>query len=538
MNFGTRFPVARRRRYLLIALTLVGGALIAGYWSVRPGLSRWVKHQLAEHIERHFDGNVEVETLEVSLFPTVRVDGTGLELVLRQPAGAPPLITAKAFSAETSVLRLWRGGVKDLTVTGLVVTVPPDGLRNVKRKKSGAPQAAAPAQPVPLPADPDSPKTSGITVDRITAADARLEITPDDPDGEPLVFDIDYVQLKDFSPSRPASYEAHLTNPRPRGEIVSAGKFGPWRADAPRLTQLGGDYSLTKADMAVFNGLAGFLYSQGTFEGQLNSIEVNGDASIPDFEVETGRHPMPLETSFVARVDGTNGNTYLERVSAKLGESSLTASGEIAGRKGGPGKTIRLQVDSTDSRLEDFIHLVVSARQAPMRGHLAFRTRMELPPGDASVLDALRLEGTFSIRKGRFTSDLVQDKVDELSRKGQGQPKNLAIDNVLSGFAGRYTLRDGQLNISRLQFGVQGADVVLEGTYGLRGERLDFTGELKLDATVSQTTTGFRSVLLRAVDPFFRKRGAGTVLPIRISGSVGQPEFKLNLFAKKTKTQN
>jgi hypothetical protein len=538
MDLGTQFPVTRRRRYLLIVLTLVGGSLIAGYWSVRPGLSRWVKHQLAEHIERHFDGNVEVDTLDVSLFPTVRVDGTGLKLVLRQPAGAPPLITAKAFSAETSVLRLWRGGVKDLTVTGLVVTVPPDGLRNVKRKKGGAPQAAAPAPPMPLPADTDSPNTGGITVDRITASDARLEITPDDPDGEPLVFDIDYAQLKDFSPSRPASYEAHLTNPRPRGEIVSAGKFGPWRADAPRLTQLGGNYSLTKADMSVFKGLSGFLYSTGTFEGQLDSIAVKGNTSIPDFEVETGRHPMLLETSFVARVDGTNGNTYLERVSAKLGQSSLTASGEVAGRKGGPGKTIRLQVDSSDSRLEDFIHLVVSAKQAPMRGQLAFSTRMVLPPGDASVLDSLQLAGTFSIRKGRFTSDLVQDKVDELSRKGQGQPKNMTIDNVLSGFAGRYTLRDGQLNISRLQFGVQGADVVLEGTYGLRGERLDFIGELKLDATVSQTTTGFRSVLLRAVDPFFKKRGAGTVLPIRISGSVGQPEFKLNLFAKKAKTQN
>ena len=530
--------MARRRRYLLIALTLVGGGLIAGYWSVRPGLSRWVKHQLAEHIERHFDGKGEVDTLEVSLFPTVRVDGTGLKLVLREPAGAPPLIMAKAFSAETSLLRLWGGNVKNLTVTGLVVTVPPDGLRNVKRKKSDGPRAANPAEPMPVPADSDPPNSGGITVDRITAADARLEITPDDPDGEPLVFDIDYVQLKDFSPSRPASYEAHLTNPRPKGEIVSAGKFGPWRAHAPRLTQLGGDYSLTKADMSVFKGLGGFLYSTGTFEGQLDSIRVTGDASIPDFQVETGRHPMPLETSFEARVDGTNGNTYLERVSAKLGKSSLTAKGEVAGKKGGPGKTIRLDVESNDSRLEDFIQLVVSAKQAPMHGLLAFRTRMELPPGDASVLDSLRLAGTFSIRKGRFTSDLVQDKVDELSRKGQGQPTNLGIDNVMSGFSGRYTLRDGQLNIARLQFGVQGADVVLEGSYGLRGERLDFTGELKLDATVSQTTTGFKSVLLLAVDPFFRKRGAGTVLPIRISGSVGQPEFKLNLFAKKTKTQN
>lgn len=526
----------RRRLYRLVAVTLLAFATIAGYFLVRPGLSRWVKHQLAEHIERHFDGKVEVETLDVSLFPTVRVDGTGLRLVLRQPTGAPPLITAKAFYAETSVMRLWRGNVKDLTVTGLVVTVPPDGLKNVKRKKGDVPQAADAA--APAPADSDPKNSDGITIDRITAADARLEITPDDPDGEPLVFDIDYVQLKDFSPSRPASYEAHLTNPRPKGEIVSAGKFGPWRAHAPRLTQLGGDYSLTKADMSVFKGLGGFLYSTGTFEGQLDSIRVRGDASIPDFQVETGRHPMPLETSFEARVDGTNGNTYLERVSAKLGTSSLTAKGEVAGKKGGPGKTIRLDVESNDSHLEDFIKLVVSAKQAPMHGLLAFRARMELPPGDASVLDSLRLAGTFSIRKGRFTSDLVQDKVDELSRKGQGQPTNLGIDNVVSGFSGRYTLRDGQLNIARLQFGVQGADVVLEGSYGLRGERLDFTGELKLDATVSQTTTGFKSVLLLAVDPFFRKRGAGTVLPIKISGSVGQPEFKLNLFAKKTKTQN
>ena len=532
MNLGTQKPVPRRRLYLLVAVTLLAGATITGYFLVRPALSRWVKHQLAEHIEQHFDGNVEVETLDVSLFPTVRVDGTGLTLVLRQPAGALPLIVAKAFSAETSVLRLWRGGVRDLTVTGLVVTVPPDGLRNVKRKRGDT------SQPAPVPPDDDSGKSDGITVDRITAVDARLEITPDDPEGEPLVFDIDYVLLKDFSPSRPASYEAHLTNPRPKGEIVSAGKFGPWRAQAPRLTQLGGDYSLTKADMSVFKGLGGFLDSTGTFEGQLDSIQVKGDASIPDFQVETGRHPMPLETSFVARVDGTNGNTYLERVSAKLGQSAFIASGEVAGRKGGPGKTIRLQVDSSDSRLEDFIHLVVSAKQPPMRGHLAFRSRMELPPGDASVLDSLRLAGTFSIRQGRFTSDLVQDKVDELSRKGRGQPTNMAIENVLSGFAGRYTLHDGQLKISRLQFGVHGADVVLEGSYGLRGERLDFTGELKLDATVSQTTTGFRSFLLRAVDPFFKKRGAGTVLPIRISGSVGQPEFKLNLFAKKTKTQN
>ena len=533
MDLGFQGRVPRRRLYLLVATTVIVAAGMAGWFALRPALSRWVKHQLASHIERHFDGTVEVEALDVSLFPNIRVDGTGLKLVLREPAGAPPLIVAQSFSAYTSVPRLWRGGVKDLSVSGLVVTVPPDGLRGITRKKNEKPRDVPPESP---PAE--EPNTGGITVERITATDARLEIAPDDPDGEPLVFDIAYVQLKDFSPSRPATYEAHLTNPRPKGEIVTAGRFGPWRAHAPRLTHVSGDYSLTKADMSVFKGLGGLLFSTGTFKGQLDSIEVEGDASIPDFQVETGKHPMPLQTSFRALVDGTNGNTYLKDVQAKLGNSAISATGEVAGKKGGPGKTVRLNVHSDSARLEDFINLVVKGNKSPMQGQLAFRTRLELPPGDASVLDTLKLAGNFTIHGGRFTSDLVQDKVDELSRRGQGQPKNAKIDNVLSGFAGRYTLQHGRLNLERLQFGVQGADVTLAGSYRLRGEQLDFTGELRLDATISQTTTGFRSVLLRAVDPFFRKQGAGAVLPIRISGSVEQPEFKLNLFRKKTKTQN
>ena len=85
----------------------------------------------------------------------------------------------------------------------------------------------------------------------------------------------------------------------------------------------------------------------------------------------------------------------------------------------------------------------------------------------------------------------------------------------------------------RFQFTVNGAGVTLAGHYAMRGEQLDFTGQLRLRAKISQTTTGFKSFLLKAVDPFFRKQGAGTVLPIRISGSVQKPEFKLNLFNRK-----
>ena len=59
-------------------------------------------------------------------------------------------------------------------------------------------------------------------------------------------------------------------------------------------------------------------------------------------------------------------------------------------------------------------------------------------------------------------------------------------------------------------------------------QRLDFEGSLLLDAPLSKTTTGFKSLLLKVVDPLFRKQGAGAVLPIVVSGTVDQPSFGLD----------
>ena len=254
-----------------------------------------------------------------------------------------------------------------------------------------------------------------------------------------------------------------------------------------------------------------------------------------DFSVETGRHPMPLTTTFAARVDGTNGNTYLDRVSAKLGTSPLQAVGEIAGRPGRKGKTIRLHITTTSAQLADLIFLVVDARPSPMRGQLVLDARMELPPGDEPVVDTLKLRGKFTIRRGQFASDTVQDKLDELSRKGQGQPGDASIDNVISEFGGDFSLSKAVLDLPSLRFAVRGAEVQLAGSYGLREESLGFTGHLRLQARVSQTTTGFKSFLLKAIDPFFSKNGAGTELPIRVGGTVSSPEFGLNMFGNKKK---
>jgi hypothetical protein len=84
---------------------------------------------------------------------------------------------------------------------------------------------------------------------------------------------------------------------------------------------------------------------------------------------------------------------------------------------------------------------------------------------------------------------------------------------------------------------VPGADINLNGVYSLDGDQFDFSGKARLNAKVSQLTTGFKSLLLKPVDPFFSKNGAGTEVPIKITGTRSEPKFGLDFHHKdETKT--
>ena len=83
-----------------------------------------------------------------------------------------------------------------------------------------------------------------------------------------------------------------------------------------------------------------------------------------------------------------------------------------------------------------------------------------------------------------------------------------------------------------LTFSVPCAAVQLQGTYNLRGEALDFNGELRMKAKLSQTVTGTKSFFLKAVDPFFEKKGAGALIPISITGTRDSPTVGVKVFHK------
>jgi hypothetical protein len=90
---------------------------------------------------------------------------------------------------------------------------------------------------------------------------------------------------------------------------------------------------------------------------------------------------------------------------------------------------------------------------------------------------------------------------------------------------GDFQMAGGVITLPALTYTVPGAVIVLKGTYGVEGGALDFTGSAKLDATVSQMVGGVLGALLKPADRYFKKDGAGTEIPIRISGTREDPKF-------------
>jgi len=80
---------------------------------------------------------------------------------------------------------------------------------------------------------------------------------------------------------------------------------------------------------------------------------------------------------------------------------------------------------------------------------------------------------------------------------------------------------------------VPGAHVHVVGTFGLDNQALDFHGTFDMQASLSQTQTGVKSFLLRAVNPFFAKPGGGSRIPFKIGGTEKFPIYSLDLHRKR-----
>jgi hypothetical protein len=460
-----------------------------------------------ELLERRFNSKVDLASMSVTLTPRVRVRAEGITIRHQGRMDVPPLISMRAFTLTAGLDELWARRIHRVHVEGLELVIPP-------RRPD-----------LPEPDEPDADDgNDDVFIGELIAEDSLLSILSKRADKGPRVFQIRRLRFSDFHLAQAIPFEAAITNPTPHGEIEASGSFGPWRRDEPRLTPVQGSF-VFDADLGTIKGIGGDLHAEGTFAGPLELIRTSGTTRTEGFHLTSGGVKFPLLVDYDAIVDGTNGDTTLERVDARLGVSRIHARGEIVKVEGVKGRRITLDTETRGGRLEDFVQLTTRVKSSPLTGVVDVDARLNIPPGDRDVIDKLDLDGTFRVAKARFTTASVQDRIDELSRRGQGRPKDEDIDNVASNFRGAFRMRDAKLHLTPVTFAVQGATVRLAGHYDTTRELLDFHGELRLQAKVSQTQTGWKRFVLKIFDPMLDGDGAGTVLPISVTGTREQPKF-------------
>ncbi len=325
-------------------------------------------------------------------------------------------------------------------------------------------------------------------------------------------------------------------NPEPPGEIATRGEFGAWTKGRPGETPILGEYTFDRADLGVYGGIAGKLASNGKYAGVLKHIDIAGTTDVPDFEVRSGGHTVKLATQFTAFVDAVHGDTFLKRVDADFGRTNLIVAGSVAGTKERKGKSALLDLTARQGRIEDILALFVKERRAPMSGAVAFKARAEIPPGKEPFLDKVKLQGTFGIDEGTFSKPETQKNVNELSAGARGENKE-DPETVLTDLKGRVVLDRGVARFSDLSFGIPGADARMYGTYNILNHKIDLHGRMRVDTKISKTASGIKALLLKAIDPFFKKKKKGEVVPVHITGTYEHPQFGLDLTKPKGQEQ-
>jgi hypothetical protein len=516
-----------------ILVVLLAGFLVAGDILLHRA-GPMMKAKVVETLSARFDSRVELDGFSVSMVKGFEVSGSGLKLYPNRLAMNEPLVSVDRFSFH--VLN-WRQVfrtplfINKVAVNGLSIHMPPKGQRANMPKLSGGNAGKWNAPGIK------------VEVGEIVVDHADLVLENGKPNKVPLEFVIHQLTLRSVGAGRPMKFHATLVNPKPVGDINSSGDFGPFDAESPGDTPVDGEYSFSHADLFPFKGIGGTLASTGSYSGQLNRIEVNGETTTPNFSLDIANRPVPLNTKFHAIVDGTNGDTYLQPVDAMLLHTHIVAKGEVVRAAGVPGHDIHLDVTVDSGRIEDLLRLAVKSEPPLMTGEVRLHTDFHLPPGKESVTEKLQLKGSFAVLGAHFSNDKIQHDVDQLSLRGQGKADEAKKEdtamksgdsaggtaaNVSSDMRGDFVFGEHKLTISGLNYQVPGAEIALTGVYSLDGEQFDFHGNARLDAHVSQMMTGWKSWLLKPVDPFFAKNGAGTQVPISVTGTRSDPKIGLD----------
>ena len=501
----------------VLALAAIAFPLINKYWPYRYG-------SVKPLLESVFASKITIDRYHLTYFPHPGFVAEGLTLRRNTALDLPPIGSAQRLIIEGSWLDLLtlRKRVLLVDVMGIHVVIPPVGSR--ANHEDFPPGSSS---------DFAGPKTP---VAELHVQDGLFEIMRNA--GGRYSFPVHDLRVRNMKAGQAASYTVDMENAKPTGRIQATGSFGPLTPSNLGGTPMSGKFVFSDVNLGEIGKLHGTLSSRGEFSGSLAAIEADATSDTPDFAVGRGK-PVDVAGAVQCTINGLNANIVLHRIEAKTGRTVVHAGGDIMGSP----KVTDLELTVEKGRAEDLLRPFLHD-QVPITGVVWLKSHAHIAPAGhgAKFLDRLQMDGGFNVPAERLTNPGTEKKLTAFSQRAQGSasskgdpgdPAATGVADVVSSLDGQVTIRKGMLSTHRLTFAMPGASADLNGTYNFRGGAVHLVGDLKMDSDISHAATGFKSVLLKPLAPFFKKGNAGAVIPIAVTGVPHQYKVSQNLLHRK-----
>jgi hypothetical protein len=494
--------------FAVLVLSLACVSVMLTYWPFRY---REV-HPLLEHT---FRSKVQVKRYHRTYFPHPGYVAEGVTFYRHGDMQIPPLATLDRMM----VVGTWTNLIfhphelYEIRLGGLHVQIPPPGTK---------------ARGVDFNEGVVASSSQQVQIETIVADGTILDFLGGS--GEtPLRFRFPTLQVHNVHQGQPLSFSARVLIPKPQGAVAANGSIGPFRPNDWGATPLSGTYSLLSADLSQFKGVCGHPAGNGHYSGTFRSIETSGQASIPDFRVASA-HVVRLDSAYRVTVNGTNGDVQIHEAQVRVLNNLITASGSVAGT---PNK-LSLRIATKDSHVEDLLGIIESDEPS-VRGKVSFDAGVSLNHG-TNFLQRLALQGRVSLDQITFTKPKTQQEMNAFAARVQEDPPvhgRIDPPPAAAAASSPTVFHDGLAYFDDIHITCPGTDARLHGTFNLMSTRIHLTGKVALQQNISHAVTGWKSLLLKPLIPFFRHNGSGSIASIAVRGTARQPKIEQNLLHNK-----
>lgn len=445
-------------------------------------------------------------------FPRPGFVATGITIRRKTaPPGAPPLgqIESMMFVGTWTDLIMLRRRVELIDITGFHAVVPAIG---------------SPENKLSFPQGSGKEFTGPDTlIEHLILHDSLLEVRRQSD--SPLFFPIKQLEIDNFHHGEAMTWAVDMQNAIPHGHILARGTMGPIKGSTFVNTPVSGNFAFTDVNLHDVGEISGRLDTRGVFKGNLHAMRVEASGITQDFAVTEGK-PTPVEASMQAVLHASNGNLEVHSIDLKVLKTQVQAVGDINNPSSATNLDITVDRGCAEDLMRPFIH-----KEVPISGPVSLKAHAYLgPPGDGFI-QRLRLTGSLNVPAEKLTDQKTEKSLSSFSERAAGKQKNTGLESapnspppgadVLSSLEGPARINDGIVSTPHISFRVPGAEATLAGTFRFHDEAVHLTGNLKMTTDISHTATGFKSFLLKPLAPFFKKKNAGAVIPIAVTGLPG-----------------